>query len=148
MSKSKKNIKYLSQLRGDKKQPLLSIWTVVTCNNLHELPQIVKLAKELGVDYITLQPFLSNWGKEEMKKYTNSVKVHPNSEALAVALDEAKQVAKQNSIDLNIHSGDFYSKTKKCPWAWKSAHISANGDVVPCSIIADSDIVKTGNVFE
>lgn len=144
----KKNIKYFSQIRGSKKQPLLSIWTVITRDNIYELPQIVKLAKELGVDYITLQPHLTNWGKEEMKEYINHVKIHPDSEDTAVALTVAKQIAKQNSIDLNINQGDLYSKSKKCPWAWNSAHISANGDVSPCCIVSDANIAKMGNVFE
>ena len=37
---------------------------------------------------------------------------------------------------------------KPCPWAWKSAYIAANGDVVPCCVIADSAVANMGNVFE
>jgi pyrroloquinoline quinone biosynthesis protein E len=144
----KKNIGYLSQVRGNRKQPLLSAWTVLTYENIHELPQIVKLASDLGVDYITLQPFLSNWGKEEMKEYTDPVRIRLNSENLTAALTEAEKVASDNPINLNINHVDFYSKSKKCPWAWESTYIASNGDVVPCCVIADSDTVKMGNVFE
>lgn len=66
-----KNIRNLSQIRGSKKQPVLLAWTVVTNRNIHEVQQIVKMASDLGIDRITLQPFLSDWGKTEMQAYNN-----------------------------------------------------------------------------
>lgn len=144
----KKNIQNLSRIRSGKKQPTLSIWTVVTDKNIHELPQLVKLASDLEVDDITLQLFLSDWGKNTIKEYNNSIKANLNSEQLTSTIAEAKEVADINQIDLNIKYSDFYSKQNKCPWAWRSTYISSNGDVVPCCILADSDTVKMGNVFE
>lgn len=144
----KKNIQNLSRIRNGKKQPTLSIWTVVTDKNIHELPQLVKLASDLGVDDITLQLFLSDWGKNTIKEYNNSIKPNLNSKQLTATLAEAKEIADNNKIDLNIKHNDFYSKQNKCPWAWKNTYISSNGDVVPCCILADSDTVKMGNVFE
>lgn len=143
-----KNIQNLNRIRSDKKQPTLSVWTVVTKKNIHELPQIVKLASDLGVDCITLQLFLSDWGKDEMKEYNSSIRTNLNSQQLSSTLAKAKKVARISKIDLNIKQDDFYSKQKKCPWPWKKTYISSNGDVVPCSILADSDTVKMGNVFE
>ncbi|WP_414623304.1 SPASM domain-containing protein [Calothrix sp. CCY 0018] len=144
----KKNIQNLNRIRNGKKQPYLSVWTVVTDKNIHELPQIVKLASDLGVDDINLQLFLSDWGKNTIKEYNNSIKTDLNSKQLISTLTEAKQVANTNKIELNIKRNDFYSKQKKCPWAWSNTYISSSGDVVPCSILADSDTVKMGNVFE
>jgi radical SAM protein with 4Fe4S-binding SPASM domain len=144
----KNNIQYLTHIRSDQKQPNLSAWTVITHENLHEVSQIVRLSKDLGLDSITLQPFLSNWGKEEMEKYTEPVKVELDSERLATALREAEKIAIENKVDLKVDYANFYSKTKKCPWPWRSTYIASNGDVVPCCVIADSDTVKMGNVFE
>ncbi|MBD2744867.1 radical SAM protein [Coleofasciculus sp. FACHB-1120] len=148
LNQIKKNIQYLSHIRGEKKEPKLLGWAVITDKNLHEVPQIVKLSKDLGLDSITIQPFLSNWGKEEMKKYTESIKVEENSEVLTDVLTEAKKLASEEQIDFNVNHTNLYSKNKKCAWAWMRTYIASNGDVVPCCVIADSDTVKMGNVFE
>jgi radical SAM protein with 4Fe4S-binding SPASM domain len=143
-----KNIRNLAQIRGENKQPILSTWTVVNHQNIDEVPNIVELAGEMGVDRVTLQPFVSNWGKEDMKERANSMKVDLYSRKFAAIVKQAKQIANKNSIYLNVNYSNFYSKKKPCTWAWKSAHICSNGDVVPCSVLADSDTVKLGNVFE
>jgi sulfatase modifying factor 1 len=49
-------------------------------------------------------------------------------------------------IQQRIACCDYYTRKNKCPWT--GAYIAANGDVIPCSIVADSDIVELGNVFE
>jgi radical SAM protein with 4Fe4S-binding SPASM domain len=142
------NICNLVQLRGNNRRPILSTWTVVNHNNIDEVPKIVELAGEMGVDQVTLQPFVSNWGKEEMKERANSMKVDLESQKFTAIVKQAKQIADRNSTYLNVNYSNFYSKQKPCTWPWKSAHICSNGDVVPCSVIADSDTIKMGNVLE
>lgn len=144
----KKNIRNLNNIRSRNKKLMVSAWTVVTTKNIHELPQIVKLASDLGIDYITFQLFISNWGKKKITEYNDSIKTDLNSKQLISNLAKAKEVASINNIDIDITSHNFYSKEKKCSWPWKSSYISSNGDVVPCCILADSHTVKMGNVFE
>lgn len=136
------NIKCLVEARGDRKQPEICFWTVVTKKNEHQLHEIILLAKELGVDYVTFQTFLSNWGKQEFDEYVDPERT--NSDRLA----DARQFAGENGVDLRIYSDNFLTKGKPCQLPWMSAYIAANGDVVPCCVVADSDIVKMGNVFE
>lgn len=83
-----------------------------------------------------------------MKKYTDSIKVAQNPEGLTAVLTEAKKLAIEEKINFTVNHTNLYSKNKKCPWAWMRTYIASNGDVVPCCVIADSDIVKMGNVFE
>jgi radical SAM protein with 4Fe4S-binding SPASM domain len=148
LEKIKQNIKYLTQVRGTKRTPTISAWTVINNDNIKELPKIVELASDLGLDKITLQPFLSNWGKETMNEYIDSIRTDSNPETLTNALKEAEKVAQEKQIAIEINQHNFYSKTKKCPWVWKNTYICSNGDVVPCAIIGDSDVVKMGNIFE
>jgi radical SAM protein with 4Fe4S-binding SPASM domain len=142
------NVGKFTRARDDRTQPVLSAWTVVTKENVHELPRIVRLAKSLGLDRITIQTFLSDWGKESMRRQTDDSKVDPDSRPVAEALAKARIAARDCGIDVRIAYNDFYSKKRKCVWPWTGAFIAANGDVVPCCIIADSDTVKLGNVFE
>ena len=43
--------------------------------NLGELARIVRLAKDIGFDRLTIQTFLSDWGKEDMKERTGAHRV-------------------------------------------------------------------------
>jgi radical SAM protein with 4Fe4S-binding SPASM domain len=142
------NIRRLVAARGARRAPVISGWTLATAENIGELSLIVRLAKEIGLDRLTIQTFLSDWGKEEMKARTGAHKVDQDSEALAAALREAGETARAIGFDLRISRSDYYSRRRKCVWPWTGAYIAANGDVVPCCIVADADTAKMGNVFE
>lgn len=148
LEKVKANIKNLTKRIGSKQSSQVKIWTVVTQENLHELADIVRLSKELSADSICLQVFLSSWGKDNMKKYVDPVQVECESVALSKSLIECRRVAEEHGINLRIYRNNLLSRKNKCVWPWTSAFIASNGDVVPCCIIANSDTVKMGNVFE
>jgi radical SAM protein with 4Fe4S-binding SPASM domain len=63
-------------------------------------------------------------------------------------LTKAKAEAERFALPLEIKTEDKYSRDERCRWPWKSAYIASNGDVVPCCIFADADVVNMGNVFE
>jgi radical SAM protein with 4Fe4S-binding SPASM domain len=142
-----RNIHDLTNRRCLDKYPILSINSVITKNNIHETTKIVKLAKILNLDFIILQTSLTNWGKNNIDRYNKTIRIRPNSKQLVHILIEAKNVAKKEKINLEIMSTAF-SKREKCIWPWMSAYIAANGDVVPCCNLADSDTLKMGNLFE
>jgi radical SAM protein with 4Fe4S-binding SPASM domain len=142
------NIRRLIGTRGAKRSPVVSGWTLVTRDNLHELSQIVQLAKELGLDRLTIQTFLSDWGKHDMRARTSPHKVDCESDALKIAVAGAEKTARELGLDLTISRNDYYSRERKCAWPWTGAYVAVNGDVVPCCILADSDTAKMGNIFE
>jgi radical SAM protein with 4Fe4S-binding SPASM domain len=142
------NIGRLVAARGSRRAPVISGGTLATAENVGELARVVRLAKEIGLDRLTIQTFLSDWGKEEMKARTGAHKVAQDSEALAAAVRDAEETARAIGFDLRISRGDYYSRRRKCVWPWTGAYIAANGDVVPCCIVADADTAKMGNVFE
>jgi len=142
------NIARIVAARGAKREPVISGWTLATRENLGELAGVVRLAKEIGLDRLTIQTFLSDWGKEGMKERTGAHRVDQDSEALAAAVGDAEAAAREIGLDLRISRSDYYSRRRKCVWPWTGAYIAANGDVVPCCVVADSDTAKMGNVFE
>jgi radical SAM protein with 4Fe4S-binding SPASM domain len=140
------NIRKISEQRTNKKQKLAAR-TVVTKHNAHELADLVRLVAELKLDSLTLQLVLTSWGKAAMEERNapKRVEIAANfNEELAKAKAEAQRYA----LPLEITTEDKYTRQRKCRWPWKSAYIASNGDVVPCCILADSDTVKMGNVFE
>jgi radical SAM protein with 4Fe4S-binding SPASM domain len=142
------NIQMMTGERERGSNLVMSAWTVVTQKNIRELSKIVRLAKQLGLDLITIQPHLTNWGKEEMLARTDDIQVANEPETFAAELAAAKSVATEVGIELSVNESNRFCRDKPCPWVWKTTYIAANGDVVPCSIIADSNVVKMGNVFE
>jgi radical SAM protein with 4Fe4S-binding SPASM domain len=142
------NIRALTSRLTPQSKLLTTAWTVITDKNIHELPEIVKLVKSLGLKRITIQPHLTTWGKEEMLDRNDSIQVQTESSTFEEKLAEAKSIASDRGLELVVNESDRFSRSKPCTWPWKSAYIAANGDVVPCCVIADADVVKMGNVFE
>ncbi|CAG0998536.1 Antilisterial bacteriocin subtilosin biosynthesis protein AlbA [Methanosarcinales archaeon] len=142
-----RNIGDLANHRGLNIYPRLSIWSVITKNNIHEATQIVKLSKLLSVDSIYLQTTLVNWGKNNIDRYNKTIRIDLKSKEFDYIWLEAKNAAEKEKIILEIMSTGF-SRKNKCYWPWTSAYIAANGDVIPCCNIADSHTLKMGNLFE
>jgi radical SAM protein with 4Fe4S-binding SPASM domain len=144
------NVKKLTTSRKEKKNPkgkTIAARTVVTKQNVHELADIVRLVSDLGLDGLTFQLIMTSWGKASMEEI-NSQKRVTEAKELEARVTEAKQEAERVGLPLYVRNDDKYSCKNKCGWPWKSAFIASNGDVVPCAILADSDTVKMGNVFE
>jgi radical SAM protein with 4Fe4S-binding SPASM domain len=141
------NIRSFARIRGGKPQPALAAWAVVTRSNIRELSDIAKLAKEAGLDHLTIQTYLSDWGKEAMRRRIDPLKLELDSRILRESISAAIETAREIHLPIKIAEHDYYSPESQCPWPWTSAYIAANGDVVPCCIIADSGICCMGNIF-
>ncbi len=141
------NIRSFLERRGKNVVPKVTFATVATRTNLHELPKIIHLAKELGADSINLQTSLTSWGKEQVEEYARAIRLDLTSIEIASKLSEVERIASDEGVLLNVFSADAYSIKNKCPWPWMRAFIAANGDVVPCCILADANTVSLGNVF-
>ncbi len=128
--------------------PTVSLAMVLTARNLREAGGVVELAAELGVDWLVLQTFLSDWGKEDMRARNRAVQLDRDAEPVRQAIASAVEVAEREGVALQVSYSDHLSAENPCAWPWTGAYVAANGDVVPCCVVADSDVVKMGNVFE
>ncbi len=142
------NLRKLVEYRGRAPRPEIKVWTVVTRQNLGELEEIVRLAAELGTDGITLQLFMTDWSKAAVRENVESQRVEPGTPELERALEGAREAARELGFPLTVYRQNLLSRQRKCSWPWTGAFIAANGDVVPCCVLADADTVKMGNVFE
>lgn len=124
----------------------VSFWIVVTNKNYKECEATIDIARETGVNNITFQTYLSNWGKDEMAQKINDTKMEKlkinHNINLAVKEGDSKEV------QVNRYDGDYMTTSKPCKWPWTSMYIDASGNVVPCCVLADSDTMSFGNVFE
>jgi radical SAM protein with 4Fe4S-binding SPASM domain len=142
------NIRYLAGIRGDNKSLFLCAWTVVTKSNISELPEIVRLSKGLGLDSITLQPFLSDFGDKKIRAANDALRIDPASRGTQDIFSEASRIAERLGIPLYVNYNNFYSDRNKCAQPWTNTYIAANGDVIPCCALSNASVIKMGNIFK
>lgn len=137
------NIKKLTSVCTNLK---MAFWVVLSNQNIDECEQIISVAKDVGVDEVTFQSFLTNWGKDEMKdKITPKLADQKN---LRLKVSKAIEKGEKENIRVNSYAGDLYTLKKPCQWPWTSMYIDAVGDVVPCCVLADAETINFGNVVE
>lgn len=137
------NIADLVRARGGAERPRIELRAVATARNVREIPDIARLADELGVDGVTVTTMLTNWGKDDMAGI-----VGPLALAGERPLDAGEVARAAPRVAVDVETGPMYSSERPCPWPWNRSYVAANGDVVPCCVIGDSSVVKMGNVFE
>ena len=142
------HISDLTRRRGDTPWPRIEINTVATAHNMRELPDLVRLSKKLGVDSLTIRTQLEDFGKASMQGSIVPINISRGSRQAEQLLDECERVSAEIGMPLEITRGPRYSSSNRCRWPWNNSYIAANGDVVPCCQIADSSVVKMGNVFD
>src|SRR5262249_43078783 len=120
------NIRRLVELRGEASEPAITVWTAVTGGKVAELRRSARLAKSLGVDELTFQLFVSDWGKSEMTSIASAARMTNGDPRLEAVLRESHAIADMIGIPLTTYRGDFLSKEKPCRWPWTSAYIASN----------------------
>lgn len=143
------NVDALVRRRGGAAWPRIEIRTVATLRNAHELSGVVRLARRLNVDKLTISTFLTDWGKAEMRSAVEPIDAGRNGARTEQLLKAAAAEAAALDVPLDVQRGaEEFSASGRCPWPWRSAYVAANGDVVPCCRVADARTAKMGNVRE
>ena len=149
----KKNIKNLIKER-DKTKSLSEVhmFFVLQEDNMQGLPNFIKLAEELGVDYMA-GSFVVSLGKNKNKRN----KIFNHKENLKELIKKTKKLVQESKIDISIdplleyleYEGEkeFYNEKTPCYMPWYSTFITWDGYVNPCDFSCDNEIVF-GNVFE
>lgn len=142
-----RNIKRLLALRGRSSVPKVRIWMLGMRENIHELPDVMRLCRELGVDHLTLQHDLVFWGKEPWLRKLSSRALRDDPQAERT-VHEATLLARRIGLPFRCYRGNRYSVAKgiRCAWPWYSVLVTADGYVCPCCVAADPRIVHFGDL--
>lgn len=119
--------------------PALHFGVVLMKSNIHELPDLLRLAKELGIAHVTashLVPYAELNTKEE------SLTLH--QDLANTYLDQARQVAREIGLSFDVPP-NFTKNTEasfseenqpvpptRCHWPWDEILIRPDGSVNPC----------------
>jgi radical SAM protein with 4Fe4S-binding SPASM domain len=159
------NLRSLLKLQKKRRAvtPRLSIWFLGTKENIAELPGLLRLAAEIGIEEIHLQRLVyfqdhEGYGVARREKTLRG----PNDKAQEL-IHDSRLLAAQLGIRFNasglgnpIESVQADSAAKlpwrKCYRSQTLMYITANGNVLPCCISPFSTVDYTsiilGNVFE
>lgn len=140
-----KNIKELSQkIKEKKKKTIISFAVTILKDNIEEIPEFVKLAKNIGVKKIIFQTlqekedYMSKYEKNAEKQKTSNLK-----KVIEKKFIEAKILARKYNISLIFDE----EKSKGCLWPWRSIYVSWNGYVTACCKILDYRKPIIGNLL-
>ncbi|MBI5611606.1 MAG: radical SAM protein [Gammaproteobacteria bacterium] len=135
------NIRKFVLLRQDLDSPTPSIGIMMVAmnNNVHELREMVRLANDLGVDFLTV--------KGLNPAVAPGLELNPSqqqaNETLGLLADPALRPGFQVQLAYLERS-----PVVRCRWPWTRAYVTAEGDVTPCCNCPDARQVSFGNLFD
>ncbi|HMP42473.1 MAG TPA: radical SAM protein [Roseiflexaceae bacterium] len=159
------NIRAFIARHGGRSGPRVSLWFVGMHENLHQLPDFVRLGAELGVPEVYLQRLVFFGGGERLDEHTTMVP----EQALFGTLEERQAALVRTCEGLAAELGVRFAASGattphesvavkgEAPWRgcyrpWSLMYITANGESLPCCIapFATTDYagIMLGNVLE
>ncbi|MCX6032057.1 MAG: radical SAM protein [Chloroflexi bacterium] len=147
--------------------PRVSIWCVATTENLAELPDLVRLAAQVGVPEVYLQRMVYFAGQPAAQygmarddlaifggDHVRQEQVIAECEALSTELGIAFRAsgARDPRDSLAAQRGADATPWQACMRPWTTAYVTANGNCLPCCISPfatdDYNSLILGNLFE
>ena len=134
----------LSRLRRDRgaSAPRIEVNMVVQRLNVFEVPDLVSLVSEIGLDGVILSPL--------QPPEPELAEMSCDSEAWMKAAKGAEERARQLGIPIHVRGGRSsrhrLAPTYQCLHPWMSAVVTLDGEVMPCCNIHRSDC-SMGNLF-
>lgn len=142
--------------------PRLQIVMVIMRQNLHELPDIVRMAHGWSADGVFVQHLSHDFGEPTLPEEYRPMRDYIAAQSLAHEdpgriekyFGEARQVAESLGITLRLprttpkRYPDGTTGRDRCDWPWTGAYISYEGYMMPCCMVATPDRMNFGKVTE
>lgn len=154
-----RNIRRLAQAKESQHSELPEIRLVAVAmrKNLHELPELVRLAHELHIDVLSVQHLCHDFGEESLPTKYQPMRAFVDSETLlnedparvAHFFEAAGHLAGTLGLTLrlpNLAPRAQPQQRKRCDWPRRGAYLSFEGDAMPCCMVATPDRINFGNM--
>jgi len=140
--------------------PRVRMVVVAMRENLHEFPDLVRLARRLEIDAVFVQHLCHDFGESSlparyrpMRDFVDSETLaHMDPEEVARSFDEARRVASELGVDLRLprvrprpHPPGTPGP-KRCDWPWRGAYVSYQGLAMPCCMVSTPDRIQLGDM--
>lgn len=141
--------------------PRLSLVFVAMRRNVEELPALVRLTHELGVDRLFVQNLSHSFSDTDPSGSYADIRRFAESEALWSGEDgdiadarmrEAQAVAAELGVDLRLPRSEAREPeeavARGCDWPFASAYVTHEGQVQPCCMVMGADRAVLGRIGE
>jgi radical SAM protein with 4Fe4S-binding SPASM domain len=142
--------------------PRLHLVMVIMRQNLHELPELVRLAHGWQAEEMFVQHLCHDFGEPTLPEDYRPMREFVDDQSLASEdpqrierfFNEAHQIAGKLGVQLRLprttprRYPPGTPGRERCNWPWSAAYISYEGYAMPCCMISTPDRVNFGKVTE
>jgi len=143
-------------------RPHLRLVVVVMRQNLHELPDLVRLAHRWSMEGVFVQHLCHDFGESNLPAPYAPMREFVRAETLLEEdprrieryFREARDVARSLGMDLRLPRArprlhpPGVPGSGRCDWPWRGAYLSYQGYAMPCCMISTPDRIHFGNMAE
>jgi radical SAM protein with 4Fe4S-binding SPASM domain len=147
-------------------RPRIQLVFVAMRRNVAELPALVRLAADIGVDELWVQNLSHTFTDTDPAGDYAGLRAYAAGEALfgagdaeaaergRRAFDEARATARELGLALrlpHLEAGEHAGRAPGepgCSWPWDSAYVTHRGEVQPCCMVMGSDRATLGSIRE
>ncbi len=151
-----------ARARQQSQLPHLHMVMVIMKQNLHELPDLVRLAHGWQMEQIFVQHLSHDFKESSLPTHYKPMRDYVDEQTLLTEdparieryFGEARKVAQELGIKLRLprtRAKPYPPGTpgrERCDWPWSSAYISYQGYAMPCCMVATPDRANFGNMAE
>jgi radical SAM protein with 4Fe4S-binding SPASM domain len=154
-------MQYLLQARRQNggELPHIRLVMVGMRQNLHEIPDIVRLAHRLEIGSIFVQHLAHDFKESTLPAHYKPMRdfvekqtlLNEDPDRIERFFAEARATALEFGIELRLphtrvreHAPDTPGRDR-CDWPWRGAYISYQGLAMPCCMVATPDRINFGN---
>ena len=151
-----------ARARGACATPRLRLVSVVMRQNLHELPDLVRLAHRWSAEGLFVQHLCHDFGESSLPAHYRPMRDFVDDQTLLAEdparverhFAEARAVARDLGVDLRlprtrprVHPPGTPGP-QRCDWPWRGAYVSYDGYAMPCCMVSTPDRINFGKLDE
>ncbi len=141
--------------------PWVRVVFVAMRRNVHELPALVSMLAQWGVDELHVQGLSHGFDDTDPAGAYAQIRAFAEAETLEGADPEvvsavfacAREQAEHCGVALRLPTPDAPPTKRRpwrpgCSWPWDAAYVTSSGAVQPCCMVMGDDRVTMGNVHD
>jgi MoaA/NifB/PqqE/SkfB family radical SAM enzyme len=156
------NLRRLSEARTrlGRTLPEIRIVAVAMRRNLEQLPRLVRLARELGVDSVSVQHLAHDFSESTLPPKYRPMREFVEAETLLNEdparvqrwFEEARAAADALGVQLRLPNAAAQPRAAslkgraRCDWPWRGAYVAYSGEAMPCCMVATPDRINFGSM--
>jgi radical SAM protein with 4Fe4S-binding SPASM domain len=139
-------VRRLVGLRGHAGLPRLATECTGNPDNIAELPALVNLAADLGIEELTYVNQPSSWGRDSLLPRLERSHLDLQSPEFTRQIEESREQARRRGVVFKLWAAHRFSPKRPCFWPWESCFISADGYITSCAVVTDPRLRNFGRI--